>query len=132
MTRPLELEILGGAAVYPGHPVTIALLITHAFPSLAAANHVTEEQPGIAYCDALTSPEIPGAGGCVHMALDLLRFLRTAPEQAIAWADRAWAECDDQRERYPDRWREGQEQAERCKPLLAARADWWQATEVQG
>ena len=121
--KPLEREVLGEAAVYPGHAVTLAWLITHAFPNLEAA-----EAKGRVFPAALASGEIPGAGGNVREALDFLRLLRdgTPWEFALRWANRAWDECDNQALINCVRWGKGQDQADRCKPLLQARAGWWQ------
>lgn len=60
----------GEPAVYPGHPVVIAYLIMNRFASLEEA---TTTEPGATYNRALGSHDIPGAGGEVHMALNLLR-----------------------------------------------------------
>lgn len=122
MNIAFEREALGEPAVYPGHAVTLALLITHAFPSLEAAAATGKQFPR-----ALESNNIPGAGGNVYVALDLLRRLRAGEvwEDAMWFADEAWSNCDSQLERNTKRWVEGQAQADRCKLLLAARASWW-------
>lgn len=121
--KPLEREVLGELAVYPGHAVTLALLITHAFPSLEAA-----EAKGRVFPAALESNDIPGAGGNVYAALALLRNLRDGMlwEVAVRWADESWGACDNQALVNCLRWGKGQDQADRCKPLLQARAGWWQ------
>lgn len=117
----LQRDVLGSEPyVYPGHAVTIALLIIHAFPSLEAAEAKGREFPA-----ALESPLIPGAGGNVYSALSLLRRLRDGLgwTDAMLLADRNWSLCDNQF--GTDRWRRGQEQADRMKPLLHDRVGAW-------
>lgn len=117
----LERDLLGSEGyVYPGHAVTIALFIIHAFDSLEAAVAKGREFPG-----ALESNAIPGAGGNVHSALTLLRRLKDGMEWSLAikGADDTWASCDGQF--GTDRWRQGQEQADRLKPALRDRVGAW-------
>ena len=114
-------------AVYPGHPITVALLITRTFPSFEAA------QAG-----ALQSAEIPGAGGNVHQALDLLVQARGGVplDEAFRLADRAWATCDgqadggpagdhDSRTHFIERWERGQIQADSVKGELRTMLTGW-------
>lgn len=116
----LEHDLLGEPYVYPGHAVTIAMFITHAFPNLEAAEAKGNKFPG-----ALESGLVPGAGGNVYSALSLLRRLRDgmAWNDAVWIADRNWASCDQQG--GTDRWRMGQEQADRMKPVLRERVGAW-------
>lgn len=109
---------------YPGHPITIAWAIVNRFASLAEAT--TIPSPGMSPA-ALSSSDIPGAGGNVYAALDFLGWLQRGIgwDEAVARADAMWARCDDQCRRDPERWMRGQEQADRYKPLLLARASWW-------
>ena len=117
----LQLDVLGSEpCVYPRHAVTIALLIIHAFPSLEAA-----EAKGREFPRALESNTIPGAGGNVYNALALLGHLRNGMtwREAIEIADGAWKSCDDH---YgSERWKRGQAQADRMKPLLHDRVGAW-------
>lgn len=64
----LETEVLGAPLVYPGHPVAIALMITHVFPDLARASNTG---PG-RFPAAQESSMVGGAGGNVGGALHLL------------------------------------------------------------
>jgi hypothetical protein len=117
----LQRDVLGKEdAVYPGHAVTLALLIVHAFDSLEAA-----EAKGRNYPAALGSHLIPGAGGNVYGALGLLRWLKGGMGWGLALkaADDAWASCDGQF--GTDRWRKGQEQADRLKMALHDRVGTW-------
>ncbi len=127
-----DFEFLGEAAVYPGHPITLAYLITKVFPSYGEAVKV---HAGRNYSAALASTDIPGAGGCVHEALSLLHGLRegefSSLEEAFSWADQDWSRTDSQKVRDPERWRQGQEQADRVKPLLADRSFWWIKTNAK-
>mgnify|MGYP006352853343 FL=1 len=116
----LQLDILGEPFVYPGHAVTIALLIIHAFPSLEAA-----EAKGDNFPAALEASLIPGAGGNVYSALTLLRRMRDGMtwHEAIENADGGWKSCDDH---YgSERWKRGQAQADRMKPYLHDRVGAW-------
>ncbi len=111
-------------AVYPGHPVTIAWVIVQAFPTFDSAFKNTEFD----FPAALGSPDIPGAGGCVYGALDFLSSLRkgTCSEvEAFRRADEYWTTTDDNRTQYPEKWQEGQKQADRIKELLRAHRGWW-------
>lgn len=120
-----ELECLNGEfAVYPGHPVVLGYILTNAYPSLAEALMPTE----VNRHDALGNSNVPGAGGNVYMALDLLRNIVTGTlpiDRALEDADQRWADCDNQAKVDPDRWREGQEQADRFKAALKAQLETW-------
>jgi hypothetical protein len=117
----LQRDLLGSEGfVYPGHAVTLALFIVHAFDTLEAA-----ETKGRDYPAALESHLIPGAGGNVYGALDLLRRLKDGMRWGLALkgADDAWASCDG----HPgtDRWLKGQEQADWLKMSLHDRVGTW-------
>lgn len=109
-------------AVYPGHPVTLAWLITEEFETFEEAFHTTPHLPGIS--NALGSVEIPGAGGNVCAAMDLLQSLRKGKKfkDAIKRADQVWEEYNLGEEGKRAR---GQEQADRVKPLLKKNKSWW-------
>lgn len=119
-----DFQILGGGAVYPGHPVTLAYLIVQNFEDYEAATKKGREFPG-----ALESAEIPGAGGNVYLALKLLRELREGmePTEAFERADASWGRVDGQKERYPERCRDGQQQADPLKRKLLEdlHPGWW-------
>lgn len=70
--------------VYPGHPITIAVQIAHAFPTLAAARASTGDCPA-----ALASGDVSGAGGAVYSALQALGKLAAgaALEDVLKWSD---------------------------------------------
>ena len=121
----------GETIVYPGHPITLAYLITFEYASLEAAT-----LKGAAYPLALENSRIPGAGGNVYNAIDLLRRVRQGVpiEDALLWADQAWGYCDAQarggndpddpkfgRDHYIARWKKGQEQADKYKERLRER-----------
>jgi hypothetical protein len=118
-----DLDILGEFAVYPGHPVTIAVCIVETYRTFEDAFAITESN----WAAALGATAVPGAGGCVASALVFLRSLKSgmAFEAACAGAAETWAHCDDQRKNNSTRWQEGQEQADRFKEKLAARSAWW-------
>lgn len=132
-------------SIYPGHPVTVAYLITRIFPTYESAFKKSENSD---YSSALASCKIPGAGGNVSNAMCLLRYLKDGMSWALAmkYADDAWARCDGQAKggyewgkkektpedtqkrikHYQDRWRKGQQQADKLKLKLFKLADWWQ------
>lgn len=122
-------------AVYPGHPITIAYLITMKYPNFESA-FVKVGKWGDAA--ALADCDIPGAGGNVSAALELLFWLRDGTfkkvgsksgrktwDVAVSWADDYWSRCDSQNMTHQERWKKGQEQADQIKPLLKARRSWW-------
>ena len=119
-----ERELLGASAVYPGHPVTLALLITHAYPDLASADAVTEH----GWAAAVGSSEIPGGGGEVNVALALLRKVAAGlpVEEAIAWGDERWTASA--AGGHHDRVAPGQAQADAAKALLIERLATWPLT----
>lgn len=139
-----DLEILGEFSVYPGHPVTIAYLITKLYHNYEEAAKRTE----YGFPVALGDNRIPGAGGNVYTALSLLEYLKNGTfckraedkglsiwGTALAWADEQWASCDSQAKggyntKNPDyyikRCQEGQQQADKFKPLLKEQETWWE------
>ncbi len=116
--------------IYPGHPIAIALMIVETFPSLTAATTIAA---GRCYCNALGSDKVPGAGGNVHDALDLLTMIVHGERSfaaAFQRANRCWAHCDDQQDSSPlgrlrDRWQRGQVQADALTQKLADTLLWW-------
>ena len=86
MNASLSMSVLGEPVVYPGHPIALALLIMAKYPSLEAA-----ETKNGQYSAALSDQDIPGAGGNVWMALDLLRMCRQVPvPEALALIEQRW------------------------------------------
>lgn len=115
---------LTGDVVYPGHPVVVALCVVSRFDSYEKAiEPMSKGTPR-----ALGDLHIPGSGGCVYLALELLKRLRNGSswEDSIQWADEAWARVDDQRSRDKGRWKKGQDQADGLKPRLLKFKAWWQ------
>lgn len=108
-------------AVYPGHPIKIAHIITEVFDSFEAAT-----KKGTCYSAAMESNDVPGAGGNVASALEILGYLvkQTAPvDKAIQRGDDIWkAECSTA---YRDRYEEGQKQADEVKPMLIEKLKTW-------
>src|ERR1700744_5914316 len=120
-----ELGLPVQVAIYPGQPVTVAFCIIKAFPNFEAATKKGargDETPA-----AVASLQIPGAGGRVYNALDLLRGLRTGVslKTALEDADATWGRVDNHangggsyakddagRERFIQRWKDGQAQAD--------------------
>jgi hypothetical protein len=71
--------------VYPGHPITLAVQIARAFPSLVAAH----ERTPYGWPAALSSDAVSGAGGNVYTALMALDKLAKGEgiEAVLSWAD---------------------------------------------
>lgn len=110
-------DTLGFHPAYPGHPCTLALLILRKYPHNESA-HVP--LPGHSCPAALSDVDIPGAGGAVYKALDLIRHVRKGtltPDAAIQWGIDGWREDrlgGDHRDRYP----EGVAEEAKVVPLL--------------
>jgi len=70
--------------IYPGHPMTLAVQIAEAFPTLEAAHARDGDYPA-----ALGSSKVDGAGGYVYCALEALDRLRRGEslDAVLAWAD---------------------------------------------
>jgi hypothetical protein len=117
-----DQTILGEHAVYPGHPVTLALCIVNNFPNWEAAIVKKNDIEAAVGCI-----EIPGAGGNVYAALDILSQLRKGMpfDKAMERADYVWGQCDDHKAMNKPRYVTGQEQADRFKDKLKEHAAWW-------
>lgn len=130
-----DYTILGEPAEYPGHPVVNAYLITFVYPSLAVA-----KARGERFLAVEENGELPGAGGHNTHGLVILEslahcFTQGKPvEDVWAVADNLWRSVDGQanggyradgRERLLQRFKNGQAQADRIKPLLYERAKTW-------
>lgn len=123
----LSQKILGPGVhyVYPGHPVTIAMFIMHAFPTFASAD---SREEGADFKAALCSGSVPGGGGNVHSALAMLTRIKSGehtPQQALAWADESWGRCDGQKELNPKNYQEGVEEAAKLTPAFLALISEW-------
>lgn len=123
----IQFQVFGvTGAVFPGHPITVAYLIMKVFPSWEAANH---RPAGDDYKAALTHSGIPGAGGCVHAALDLLkRAVDTDVEAALAWGAARWR--DETQTSYKDRYQPGQDQADSIASQFRELFKTWPHTET--
>lgn len=116
---------LGKPSVYPGHPLTIGVLIMKAFPSFDEASKPEGEWRHSA---ASRSSMIPGAGECVASAVEILRLVVSKTikvEDAIDLTDRVWASVDDNVKMYPARWSEGQAQADALKSKYVELLNVW-------
>ena len=120
-----ERPHLGGTfAVYPGHPITLAYLISLEYASFKAASAKTAVNPA----HALGNSNIPGAGGNVHAALNLLYRVKQqgwSLDKAFEYADKYWSNCDNQEDYFKERWLEGQAQADKVKEQLRERLQTW-------
>lgn len=136
----VDTERLRNEVVYPGHAITLAYLIVNLYPSLEAAS-----APGKHFTAVEEDRRLPGAGGHQNQAVELLRQLALGRDwDAVAErADENWARCDGQKsggygefaqknpDYYAGRWRRGQEQADRIKPLLRAALQKWDLVAVE-
>lgn len=87
--------------VYPGHPLTIACYIMENYSSLSEAR-----SKGIQHPKALEDSRIPGAGGNVYAALEILA---QPVEESVGRANQIWQQyCG---EAYADRYDEGMAEA---------------------
>lgn len=121
----LQQTLLGGPAVYPGHPLTLGLLIMEAYPDLAAAKARPDAKPGASYppAPAALASSLPGAGGCMYSALDLLARIqdgRLTPEEAVEFARTDWRGLN-----HPGAVEPGQEQADRVADRFIEQARAW-------
>jgi hypothetical protein len=110
--------------VYPGHPVCIALLIMDKYPDFETARMRPE---GSQFQNALSDIDIPGAGGNVHAALDVLERARAqgAPA-AFEHGTEYWVRCASG-ENFGKNQAAGLEQAEGIKDDFLSRVDAWVA-----
>lgn len=126
-----ETDILGEFSVYPGHPTTIAYCIVNEYDNLDAAlsrkNTYQKSFP-----DALANGAIPGGGGCVYSALDMLRAFRDfGAEVALEVANSRWRSERDNG--YREKYEAGQAQAEKFQPqLINLLTDEWLGKENSG
>ena len=107
---------IGERPVYPGHPVTCALLVLLAYPTVLAEAWApySKQDPWYA-CESYMNT--PTAGGNLSMGCDLIRYVLEGVmniDDAIAWGDRGWGGAGG----HPQYVAPGQEQADRVKPRL--------------
>lgn len=97
--------------VYPGHATTIAYLIMKSYASWEDAS---TRKPNASCPPALSNGAIPGAGGCVYSALDLLKIaFDHGVEAALERGDQVWrGEADNG---YKHKHAPGQAQADSIK-----------------
>jgi len=118
-----DKELLGDWSVYPGHPVTIAFLIIHKYPSLYEALYRKNSDSD---CAALKDCDIPGSGNAVYLALDLLKELKNTPslEETIQTHSRRWVENRKSGD-HPQAALPGQAQADKIIPLFQSMVKEW-------
>lgn len=116
------IQYLGESPIYPGHPITISLLIMHRFSDLGAAKQTAEN----GFSSALATPDIPGAGSEIAYALNLLERLaegRFSLADAFETASIRWKE--NPLNVPADTIMAGQEQAKRlCDSFIAQAMEW--------
>ena len=125
----LQYDVFGPeGTVYPGHPTSLALLIMLAFDSFTEAATCHPEHP---FPAALGSQTIPGAGGNVYNALEMLAHGRKhGVEMALEWGDACWRRCVGP-DNFGDRYEPGQAQADAVKDRFRELAAVWLQKEPQ-
>lgn len=130
-TQPpgLKYKLFGPAGVVlPGHPICIAYVIMHRYGSLEEArNRPTSENPQAEPKPpaALSDSEIPGAGGTVWAALDLLGYVSSVSlDAAIKYGNDYWRDSET-REGNEKTLAAGQAQADEVLPVFREMAARW-------
>lgn len=125
----LKYELFGNdVPVPPGHPLCLAYLIMHKYGSLAEARArptVPDLYAGPNPPAALSDSDIPGAGGTVWAALDMLRYAETASlDVGVMYANDYWKSSE---LRSGNEWRfeAGQRQADGIESAFRAKAKQW-------
>lgn len=105
--------------IYPGHPITIAYLITKTFSCFEEASAPTSH----GWCRALGDGRIPGAGGPVSAGVQFLEKLYKGDDlkDVVERAREIWR--SETSAAYQDKYLAGEEQASQCLPLLDP--SWW-------
>jgi hypothetical protein len=123
MTSALE-ELLTFARelVYPGHPICLAYLIMRLYPDYDTAR---KREDGETYCNALRDARIPGAGGNIWAAMDVLKRAKVVnPESALLYGESYWLTGRAAQEDDTD-FRKGVEQANAITPQFLALVREW-------
>jgi hypothetical protein len=112
-SRP-DIDAIGEEVVYPGHPITCAVIILHAY-----AGHLSDAwartEHGWYHCEGHMNT--PTAGGALSSGCALIQHViegRMSTDEAIAWGDRTWGGAGG----HPGMVKQGQDQADRLKPRL--------------
>jgi len=114
--------------VYPGHPLVIAVHILENYESYDAANTYPEDKSAYQCPAALSDERIPGAGGCVYSALDILKCLKDGywdVDKTIEEADKLWASIDGNAENHASVYGFGLEEAESLRDRFRAGVQKW-------
>lgn len=86
MSREIANRLeMDGKYVYPGQLSAIAYCIVKKYDNLEASIEKDELQPSCFIPSALSDEDIPGAGGSVYAAIDMLRRLKLGNTEG-AWA----------------------------------------------
>ena len=107
--------------VYPGHPLVIGLYIMEAFPDIEDA--MSEDGPNAMFKKALQSSTVPGAGGAVSSALNVLQLMKDnilSVEKGIELTRKSWAS-----QSFPANVEDGQLQADRFESIYVEKAKQW-------
>lgn len=122
-------EATGQYPVYPGHPLTVAWAIMSVFSTPAEALE-SIRQGGLNCPNAVADNRISGGGGEVRYACDLLRRAvgGMSAEDLVSLADTYWV--DGQAGGHIKAVQPGLAQAEKLKPLFAAKLTNWLATNA--
>ena len=122
MGNDFSRDLLGEAVASHSHPAVLALVIMGKYPTIAAAKAPT---PGSTYAAALTDQDVPGTGGSVWMALDLIDAAQVVGvEQALALIEKRLGAAESPGEKA------GFEQGLRFRERFKARFQEWQGASA--
>lgn len=122
------LDATGEYPVYPGHPLTVAWEIMSVFPTPSDALK-TDTTHGLNCPFAVSDNRISGGGGEVHRACELLRRAQqgATSKELVDWADECWK--SGQAGGHLKAIQPGLVQADKLKPLFAAKLEIWLSRE---
>lgn len=124
-------ENLRDQSIYPGHPIVLALCIMREFSSLKEAK---SPSPKTGHPQALTSAKVPGAGGNVWGALDLLTVAEVlSPEGTWEHGEALWLRMvGPGRGNHENTFAPGKEQAHSVRAEFMAKLVAWTLQAPKG
>jgi hypothetical protein len=111
----IDHDIFGEYAVYPGHPITCAVIVLHAYKDRLADAWKAVPPSGYHHCECHL--DTPLAGGHLAKGCNLIRYVLSGEasiDDVIAWGDRMWIGAGGHKQNEAP----GQDQADRLKPKL--------------
>ena len=110
-----DYDIIGEPIVYPGHPVTLAVILLHVYRGRLREAWAKSKHGSWLACE--NEVNVPSAGGHLTSGCTLIRYVisgEASIDEVIAWGDRMWIGAGG----HKDREVPGQAQADRLKPRL--------------